>query len=83
MIAPGQPSGLESILAALATGGKPVGQMGKQPIGINPSTMTQGPTGEVGLRSIQPTAMDYLSMQGIIKGLSGSGIFNPGGGVVG
>ena len=44
--------GLDAILAALAQGGQPIGQMGKVPTGINPS----GPSVSQGVLPTEPFA---------------------------
>lgn len=92
---PGVP-GLESILAALATGGQPIGQRGKDPIGVNPSIGPVGGVLPVGLPGqavpAQPNpsqaAIDpasALEIQAILQALlaGGAGGFNTGGQQVG
>lgn len=88
--------GLESILAALETGGQPLGQLGKTPIGINPSedqtplSLPRGLPGQAAPVSPNPSqaALDpatMLQVQAILQALltGGAGGFNSGGTPVG
>lgn len=88
--------GLEAILAALATGGQPIGQRGKEFIGVNPSegpVVSALPAGLPGQAvpaqpnpvqaAIDPTSQ--LQIQAILQALlsGGAGGFNTGGQPVG
>lgn len=85
---PQQTHGLEAILAALATGGQPVGNLGLQPQGVNPNpsgtpadlASTQG--GEVqGQVPANPAREAQAENQGaeieaILRALLEQGVFN-------
>lgn len=78
-------AGIEAILAALANGGQPVGNLGKQPVGINPAMIPAGaiPPQEgavAGQPSPNPAAQAVgvvqPNMEAILQALLAQGAFN-------
>lgn len=75
------PSGLESILAALATGGQPVGQMGKEASPIAPpapvGNLQGAPVGAVNPIQQALASMDPAALQQLLAALQSGGFNQP------